>query len=68
MVHITKPPLFSPVSGKVKIYGSAQMENFAYYQIQVGEGINPDSWLQVDEHCVSQSPDTLTIYRPIMAI
>ncbi len=25
-------------------------------------------WLQVDEHCVSQSPDTLTIYRPIMAI
>jgi len=25
-------------------------------------------WLQVDEHCVSQAPDTLTIYRPIMAI
>nr|WP_314121547.1 lasso peptide biosynthesis B2 protein [uncultured Brevundimonas sp.] len=25
-------------------------------------------WLQVDDYCVSQSPDTLTIYRPIMAI
>lgn len=25
-------------------------------------------WLQVGEHCVSQAPDTLTIYRPIMAI
>ncbi|MEN5169792.1 lasso peptide biosynthesis B2 protein [Brevundimonas pondensis] len=25
-------------------------------------------WLQVGEHCVSQAPDTLAIYRPIMAI
>lgn len=59
MVHITKPPLFSPVSGKVKIYGSAQMENFAYYQIQVGEGINPDSWLQVDEPATRQVSEGL---------
>lgn len=25
-------------------------------------------WLQVGDHCVSQAPDTLAIYRPIMAI
>jgi hypothetical protein len=25
-------------------------------------------WLQVGDHCVSQSPETLAIYRPIMAL
>ncbi|MEN6528913.1 MAG: transglycosylase domain-containing protein [Anaerolineaceae bacterium] len=58
-VHITKPSLFSAVSGKVKIYGSAQMENFAYYQLQVGEGINPESWLQVGEPATQQVSEGL---------
>lgn len=25
-------------------------------------------WLQIDDHCVSQNPETLTIYRPIMVL
>jgi hypothetical protein len=48
-VSITDPALFTAVSGKVKIRGTAAGEKFATYTIQVGDGINPDSWLQINE-------------------
>lgn len=46
-VNISEPGLFTAVSGRVVIRGTADIENFASYQVQVGEGINPETWQQV---------------------
>ena len=45
--HITSPALFDAVHGVVKIVGTASGDNFASYQIQVGQGLNPKEWVQV---------------------
>ena len=47
-VQITRPGLFAPVSGKVTISGTAESAAFASYNVQIGQGINPQSWQQVD--------------------
>lgn len=49
LVQISSPALFTPVSGKVTITGTANSETFASYNVQIGQGINPDSWQQVDQ-------------------
>ncbi len=46
-VNINQPALFSAVGGRVNIRGSAAIDDFSSYQVQVGEGINPETWLQV---------------------
>lgn len=46
-VKISEPALFAVVSGRVNIRGTVNIEDFASYQVQVGEGINPDVWQQV---------------------
>jgi membrane peptidoglycan carboxypeptidase len=46
-VQISSPSLFAPVSGKVTIQGTANLDHFASYQVQVGQGINPQTWQQV---------------------
>lgn len=48
-VRITNPSFFGYVHGQVAIRGSAAGENFASYRLQVGEGLNPRSWLQVGQ-------------------
>ena len=47
LVNISEPLLFSAVSGKVAIRGTADIEAFSSFQVQVGEGINPETWQQV---------------------
>jgi membrane peptidoglycan carboxypeptidase len=47
LVQISSPSLFAPVSGKVTIQGTAAVENFASFQVQIGQGINPQTWQQV---------------------
>jgi len=44
---ITTPVMFSAVSGEVAIEGSANGDNFVSYRLQVGEGLNPQSWFVV---------------------
>jgi len=47
--QLTSPALFSAVGGKVSITGTASGADFGYYTIQVGQGINPDSWQQLGD-------------------
>ena len=47
-VQISSPGLFTPVAGKVTISGTATAAAFASYNVQIGQGINPQSWQQVD--------------------
>lgn len=46
-VQISSPKIFSPVSGKVNVLGKAETDNLASWTLQIGEGINPLSWLQI---------------------
>ncbi len=48
-VNITSPDLFSEVSGTVEIKGTAAGDDFVSYRVLVGQGLNPDEWIQVAE-------------------
>lgn len=48
-VNITSPDLFSEVSGKVEIQGTAAGDEFVSYRVLVGQGLNPQQWIQVAE-------------------
>jgi membrane carboxypeptidase/penicillin-binding protein PbpC len=47
--HITSPAMFTYVRGQVTIKGSATGNGFQYYRLQVGQGLNPQTWLQVGQ-------------------
>jgi membrane peptidoglycan carboxypeptidase len=51
--NITSPELFAEVSGAVKIMGTASGENFSYYRVQVGKGLNPQTWTQLGSDVIS---------------
>jgi membrane carboxypeptidase/penicillin-binding protein len=46
-VNITSPQLFADVNGVVQIIGTASGDDFLYYRVQVGKGLNPQSWIQL---------------------
>jgi Membrane carboxypeptidase/penicillin-binding protein len=48
-VNITAPDLFSEVNGEVEIKGTAAGEGFVSYRVLVGQGLNPQEWIQVAE-------------------
>jgi hypothetical protein len=47
--HIDSPVMFAHVRGQVTLSGSAAGNQFAYYRVQVGKGLNPQAWFQVGE-------------------
>ena len=48
-VNIAAPALFAEVNGSVKITGTAAGNDFVSYRILVGQGLNPQEWIQVAE-------------------
>ena len=46
-VNITSPEMFTEISGNTKIAGTAAGDNFSSYRVLVGQGLNPQEWLQV---------------------
>jgi len=48
-VNITSPELFTEVSGEVRIAGTVAGEDFVSYRVLVGQGLNPQEWIQVME-------------------
>ena len=48
-VNITSPVLFSEVSGSVEITGAAAGNDFVSYRVLVGQGLNPQEWIQIAE-------------------
>ena len=43
------PELFTEVDGVVNIMGTAAGEGFVSYRVLVGQGLNPQEWIQVAE-------------------
>jgi membrane carboxypeptidase/penicillin-binding protein len=48
-VNITSPALFVDVNGSVQIEGTAAGNDFVSYRVLVGQGLNPQEWIQVAE-------------------
>ncbi|NLG73417.1 MAG: penicillin-binding protein [Chloroflexi bacterium] len=48
-VHIDSPEMFAYVGGQVAIQGTAAGEGFDFYRVQVGQGLNPNRWVQIGE-------------------
>lgn len=46
-VNFAQPQMFDQVRGQIELKGSAQGENFSYYRLQVGKGLNPQQWIQI---------------------
>lgn len=47
--RIEEPSLFAVVSGEVAIRGHARPQDFAFYRLQFGQGLNPDRWIQLGQ-------------------
>lgn len=47
--NLTAPVNFSTVGGEITIRGTAAGEGFVAYTLQVGEGLNPDRWIEIQE-------------------
>ncbi len=45
--NISTPDMFAALKGKIDINGTATGDNFAYYQLQYGQGLNPSSWVSI---------------------
>ncbi|MBV6450503.1 MAG: Monofunctional biosynthetic peptidoglycan transglycosylase [Anaerolineales bacterium] len=48
-VNITFPELFSEVGGTVQVNGTAAGADFFSYRVLVGQGLNPQEWIQIGE-------------------
>jgi membrane peptidoglycan carboxypeptidase len=48
-VNISAPAMFTDVKETVKIVGTASGADFLSYRIVVGQGLNPQKWIQVGE-------------------
>jgi len=48
-VSLSEPAFFAYVNGKVVVKGTAAGEQFTSYALQAGQGINPQTWIQIDE-------------------
>lgn len=48
-VEIHSPTPFSFVRGDVVVRGQANIDDFDYYRIQYGEGLNPTRWVQIGD-------------------
>jgi membrane peptidoglycan carboxypeptidase len=49
LATISAPEIFSYVQGKVIVRGSAYGDGFESFQLQAGQGLNPDRWQQIGE-------------------
>jgi membrane peptidoglycan carboxypeptidase len=58
-VNIASPALYAEVNGEVKITGTAAGNDFVSYRVLVGQGLNPQEWIQVGEGNASVSNDVL---------
>ncbi len=46
---ITSPQIFTTLGGEIAIQGTAAGEDFVSYRVQVGQGLNPQSWLALGD-------------------
>ena len=58
-VNITAPALFAEVNGQVQIKGTAAGTDFDRYRVLVGQGIDPQAWIQVGSDATTPINDNV---------
>ncbi|MDX1600417.1 MAG: penicillin-binding protein [Anaerolineales bacterium] len=48
-VGIESPEPFAVISGRVSVQGEAHPDEFVYYRLQYGQGLNPSRWTQIGD-------------------
>jgi membrane peptidoglycan carboxypeptidase len=48
-LSIDSPAMFGHITGRVPITGRASGEDFSFYRLQAGQGLNPQTWLTISE-------------------
>jgi len=48
-VHINSPQLFADTRGNIQITGTASGEDFSYYRLEYGQGLDPQAWIQIGQ-------------------
>ncbi len=48
-VNIASPEPFAMLRGAVTVQGAAWPDDFAYFRLQYGEGLNPTRWVQIGQ-------------------
>ncbi len=56
-VNIASPEMFAVVNGKVQINGTAAGNDFLFYRLQYGQGLNPQAWYQTGDDSVTPVSD-----------
>ncbi|HJS29357.1 MAG TPA: Ig-like domain-containing protein, partial [Anaerolineales bacterium] len=56
-VSLHAPPMFAYVRGVIPITGTASGLGFDYYRLQYGQGLNPQSWIQIGDDSSSDLED-----------
>lgn len=54
-LKITYPATFADIQGKITLTGTASGDDFSYYRLQYGQGLNPANWVLITD---GQSPVT----------
>ena len=52
-VHISSPQLFADMRGNIQITGTAAGEDFSYYRLEYGQGLDPQAWIQIGQDVTS---------------
>lgn len=60
-VNINAPAMFAYVHGKVELRGTASVPDLSFYRVQVGEGLNPQQWLQIGPESSQPVKDGLLV-------
>lgn len=58
-VVITSPEMFAEINGKVSIIGTAAGKDFLFYRLQYGQGLNPQTWVQIGDDSTEPITDGL---------
>lgn len=53
VVRITRPHMYAFLKGEIIVKGTAAGDGFQFYQLLVGQGLNPQTWLQIGNDGVS---------------
>jgi membrane carboxypeptidase/penicillin-binding protein PbpC len=56
-VHITSPAMFGYVGGSVDIYSDINTQQMQYFQLEYGQGLNPQEWITVGGQQTDFLPD-----------
>ena len=56
-LSLESPEMFAYVRGKTPLTGTAAGPGFEYYRIQAGQGLNPQSWIQIGDDVTEERED-----------